>query len=120
MALTVNASKGGFTVTNGYLIVTMTQMQRYLKPVVIPEQVTQADGTIATVERHDVVPDVMYTARGQVYESALAREQNFGATELNFAFPFEHVDGADPVQEAYEYVKTNGLQGWTLTGLADA
>lgn len=120
MALTVNAKKGGFAVTNGYLIIIMVQMQRFLKPVTVDEKVQQEDGTITTVPRADVEPAVTYTARGQVYESADARQQNFGATDLNFAFSFEHVDGKDAVAEAYEYIKVNGLRGWTLTGMADA
>jgi hypothetical protein len=120
MAILVNATKGGISVAGGYLIITMVQMQRYLKPVTTPVQVPQEDGTITTEQRATVEPAVMYTARGQVYESASAREQRFGATDLNFAFALDHVDGKDAVQEAYEYVKKNGLQGWTLTGMTDA
>lgn len=120
MALTVNATKGGFAVTNGYLIVTMVQMQRYLKPVTTKRDVPQEDGTITQIDVPGVESAVQYVARGQVYESRDAREQSFGATELNFAFAFEHTEGRDIVQEAYEYIKLNGLQGWTLTGVVNA
>lgn len=119
MAIQLNATKGGFAVTDGYLIVTMTQMTRYLKPVTVIDKVPQPDGTILDVERHTVEPAVQYVARGQIYPSMDARVQNFGATDLNFAFQFAHVAGQDPTNEAYEYVKTNGLQGWTLTGMTD-
>ena len=119
MALEVNAKKGGFSIDKGYLLVTMVQMQRYLKPVTLKQDVTNDDGTITQIDVPGVVPAVQYIARGQVYESADARDQRFGATDLNFAFPFEHVDGKDAVQEAYEFIKSNGLQGWTLTGMRD-
>jgi hypothetical protein len=119
MALNINGTRGGLTINNGYLLITMVQMQRFLRPTTVSEQVPQEDGTIITVQRATVVSDVQYIARGQVYESASAREQSFGATDLNFAFSFNHVDGSDQLQEAYEFIKTNGLQGWTLTGMSD-
>lgn len=120
MAIQLNATKGGFAVTAGYLIVTMVQMTRYLKPVMVKEKVTQADGSLLDVERPTTIPAVEYRARGQIYPSMDARVQNFGATDLNFAFSFAHADGRDPTAEAYEYVKANGLQGWTLSSMVDA
>jgi hypothetical protein len=120
MAMMLTAEKGGFKITNGYLIITQTSMQKYLKPETVFVTVDNGDGT--TRDEATTVPTnaVMYIARGQVYPSQQARESQFGATELNFAFSFDHVDGKDPVQEAYESVRVNGLPGWVLTGIVDA
>lgn len=120
MAIQLNATKGGIAVTAGYLIVNMVQGQRYLKPVMATRKETQPDGSIVNVEYPTTVSAMQYQARGQVYPSKQARDENYGTTDLNFAFSFEHVNGKDAIDEAYAYVKVNGLQGWTLTGMVDA
>lgn len=119
MAIQLNASKGGFSITDGYLLITMVQMTRYLKPVTVSEAKTQPDGTVVQVARLTTEPAMQYIARGQVYANAQMREDSFGTTDLNFAFAFEHTDGKDPTGEAYDYVKKNGLKDWTLTGMTD-
>lgn len=119
MAFQLTATKGGFSIKNGYLIVTQVQMQKYLRPDTVFDQIDNGDGTTTDVPRAVMANAVMYIARGQVYPSQEAREKNFGATDLNFAFSFDHVDGKDPVAEAYESIRTNGLPGWLLTGIID-
>ena len=119
MAIQLNAQKGGFSIAGGYLLVTATQMQKYLKPVTIKETVTNADGSTTDTFRAGVEDAVMWTARGQVYPSQADREANFGATELNFAFTFAHVNGYDPVSEAYSHIKLTGIDGWTLSNMVD-
>jgi len=120
MAIRLTAKKGGFAITDGYLIITQVTIQKYLRPDVVPEVVENSDGTTSDVLRPVVVNAVMYIARGQVYPSQEAREKNFGATDMNFAFSFEHEDGKDPVAEAYASIRANGLPGWVLTGMVDA
>lgn len=120
MAIQLNAQKGGFSITQGYLIVTETTMRKYLKPVTVERQVTQPDNTIITVQEPGVVNALMSTARVQVYPTKEARDTEFGAADMNAVFSFEHVDGKDPVQEAYAYVKVNGLRGWVLSDMVDA
>lgn len=120
MAIQLDAQKGGFNITGGYLLITSTQMQKYLKPVTIKETVTNEDGTTTDVFRAGVENAVMWAARGQVYPSQAAREANFGVTDLNFAFTFTHADGYDPVSEAYSHIKTQGIAGWTLSNMVDA
>lgn len=119
MAIRVNATQGGFAITDGYLLITMIQMTSYLKPITVTDKVPQADGTILDVPRETTMAAKQYVARGQVYASEQIREENFGVGGINFAFSFEHVDGADPTQEAYAYVKLNGIPDWTLTGMVD-
>lgn len=120
MAIQVTATKGGISIQDGYLVVTQVQMQKYLQPDTVFDTVDNGDGTTSTVPRAIVKNAVMYIARGQVYPSQAARESQFGATDLNFAFSFDHADGKDPVQEAYDAIKVDGLPGWLLTGMRDA
>jgi hypothetical protein len=120
MAIQVTATKGGFSITDGYLLITSTQMQKFLRPVTITDTVTNEDGSTTQTFRAGVEDAVMWTARGQVYPSKADRDANFGATELNFAFTFAHVDGYDPVSEAYSHIKQNGISGWTLSNMVDA
>lgn len=120
MAIQLNAQRGGFSITGGYLVVTETMLRKYLKPVMVSKQVTQPDNSIITVEEPGVVNAVMSTARVQVYPTRELRDTEFGAADMNAVFSFEHADGKDPVQEAYDYVKANGLRGWVLSNLVDA
>lgn len=119
MAIQLNATKGGFSINGGYLIVNMVQMQRYLKPVMLTKKETQPDGTVIDVSYPATESALQWQTRGQVYPSQKMREDSWGATDLNFAFSFDHVDGRDPMQEAYEFIKANGLIGWTLSGMID-
>ena len=119
MAIQLDATKGGFSITGGYLLITSAQMQKSLRPVTITETATNADGTTTTTSRAGVEDAVTWTARGQVYPSKADRETSFGATEINFAFTFTHADGYDPVSEAYSHIKLNGIDGWTLSNMVD-
>ena len=108
MAIQLTAKKNGMEIAGGYLMVCGVQMQKYSRPV-LNEKTGQFDGE----------PAVQYTARAQLYFSEQDRHDNFGATDFNFAFTFEHVNGADPVAEAYDHVHAAGLDGWTLYDLVD-
>lgn len=119
MAIQLDAQKGGFNITGGYLLITSTQMQKYLRPITIKEAVDNGDGTTTDTFRAGVEDAVAYIARGQVYPSKAERDANFGATDLNFAFTFTHADGCDQVSEAYAHIKTNGIPGWTLSNMVD-
>lgn len=108
MAIKTRAVKGGITMIDAYLMVSGLQMVKYGRPDVDPET-----GEPITV------PAVQYTARAQLYESEQARFAQFGMAESVFAFTFEHVNGADPVAEAYNHIKMNSVEGWLLYDVAD-
>lgn len=119
MAIQLNAQRGGFSINQGYLLVTEATTKKYLKPVTVAKQVTQPDGSIITVEEPGVENAVMTVARIQVYPTREMRDEEFGVTQMQEAFSFDHVNGRDPVDEAYEYVKLHGLRGWVLSQMVD-
>ena len=109
MAIQAKATKGGITINATYILVINIKMDKYLRPTI------GEDGLFA-----GNVVDVKYAARAELYATREERDNLFGSTPFNTYFEFPHVEGGDLVQEAYEYIKTNGIQGWTLEDMVDA
>lgn len=119
MAIQLNAQRGGFSINGGYLLVTEATTRKYLKPVTVEKQVTQPDGAIVTVQEPGMENAVMTVARVQVYPTREMRDEEFGVTQMQEAFSFEHINGRDPVDEAYAHIKLHGLRGWVLSAMVD-
>ncbi|MEJ7804295.1 MAG: hypothetical protein WKG03_00010 [Telluria sp.] len=109
MAIQAKAAKGGVVIPKAYLIITATKMEKYLRPTEDPKTGRYNGGVMHT----------QHTARVALYGSKSERESNFGMSDFNQYFTFEHVPGADLITEAYAQITNIGLPGWELMDMVD-
>lgn len=113
MGIKAKFTKGGLVLSDAYLMISGFRMIRYNRPVAVLDK----DGIDTGVTQ--LVPAVQYTAQVQIYPSHQMRIDDFGNTDFNSAFTFQHVDGLDAVAEAYARIKTSGLENWVINDIED-
>lgn len=100
MALLITGTKGALNVQNAYLVLTYVTIQKES----IPEN---AQAT-------------RISAIGSIYKDLQTRTDDFQTPSATVSFSFVPTTEDYPVPLAYDYIKSNGLTGWTLDSTTDA